>query len=95
MDRLSYTASLITQGKHKFYSLTLPSEILARTCFVSARYDDPIDGFQRTLDKEKAKRIADYIDKEGGSIPTAIILSAQSESNFTYTSKIKQLNLMI
>lgn len=91
MTKLSYTANLITQGRHKFYSLTLPSEILAKTCFVTTRYDDPKEGFQRTLDKEKAQRIADYIDKEGGSIPTAIILSAQSESNFEYNSKNKTI----
>lgn len=89
MERLSYTASLITQGRHKFYSLTLPSEVLAKTCYVTTRYDDPREGFQRTLDKEKAQKIADYIDKEGGSIPTAIILSAQIESEFVYTSKNK------
>lgn len=89
MVRQSFTASLITQGKHRFYSLTLPSEILARTCFVTTRYDDPKEGFQRTLDKDKAMKIASYIDKEGGSIPTAIILSAQLECNFSYTSKNK------
>jgi len=91
IPRLSFSAVLITQGKHKFYSLTLPSDILAKTCFVTSRYDDPQEGFQRTLDKEKAKQIADYIDKGLGTIPTAIILSAQAESEFLYNSKNKTL----
>lgn len=82
MARISYTASLITQGRHKFYSLTLPSEVLAKTSFVTTRYEDPNEGFQRTLDKDKAQKIADYIDKEGGTIPTAIILSAHVGSPF-------------
>lgn len=94
MTKISYTASLITQGKHKFYSLTLPSEVLARTCFVTTRYEDPAEGFQRTLDKEKAKRIADYIDKEKGTIPTAIILSAQPEAQFDYSSKNKTIEFI-
>lgn len=91
MEKLSFTASLITQGKHRFYSLTMPSEVLGKTCYVTSRYDDPIEGFQRTLDKEKAQKIADYIDKEGGTIPTAIILSAQLESEFVYNSKNKTI----
>ncbi|MBS0645332.1 MAG: DGQHR domain-containing protein [Verrucomicrobia bacterium] len=91
MARLSYTVSLITQGRHKFYSLTLPSEVLAKTSFVTTRYEDPNEGFQRTLDKEKAQKIADYIDKEGGTIPTAIILSAQPECEFEYSSKNKTI----
>lgn len=94
MTKLSYTAVLITQGRHKFYSLTLPSQVLARTCFVTTRYDDSIEGFQRTLDKDKAQKIADYIDKEGGSIPTAVILSAQTESNFLYNSKNKTVEFL-
>jgi DGQHR domain-containing protein len=91
MPKLSFTANLITQGKHKFYSLTLPSEILAKTCFVSARYEDPIEGFQRTLDNDKAHKIAEYIDK-GGTIPTAIILSAQPDTDFEYNSKNKTID---
>lgn len=89
MEKLSFAAVLITQGKHRFYSLTLPSDVLAKTCFVTSRYDDPIEGFQRTLDKDKAQQIAAYIDNGLGTIPTAIILSAQPECEFEYSSKNK------
>lgn len=77
----------VTQGSAKFYSLTMPSDVLATTCFVSTRDDDPKEGFQRILDKQRAQEIADYIDKGTGSIPTAIILSAQKEADLRYKSK--------
>jgi hypothetical protein len=51
---LRYSVSLVTQGKHRFYTLTVPSDILAKTCFVSTRYDDPKEGFQRLLDRNRA-----------------------------------------
>jgi DGQHR domain-containing protein len=44
------------------------------------------------LDVDKAQKIADYIDKEGGTIPTAIILSAQPECDFEYSSKNKTID---
>lgn len=79
----SYTYSLVTQGDVKFYSLTIPSEVLAATCFVTNRFEDKIEGFQRRLDEKRAQEIADYIDSGIGSIPNAIILSAQPEAEFT------------
>ena len=91
MDKISFAAVLITQGKHRFYSLTLPSDILAKTCYVTSRFDDPVEGFQRTLDKEKAQQIASYIDDGLGTIPTAIIVSAQPEAQFEYNSKNKTI----
>jgi len=48
------TALLVTQGKHRFYSLVLPSDVLAATCTVDPRQENPIDGFQRLLDKRRA-----------------------------------------
>lgn len=72
--------SLVTQGEHRFYTLTIPSEVLSNTCFVSNRDQNPIDGFQRLLNKDRAQSIADYIDSGLGTIPTAIILSAQPEA---------------
>lgn len=77
---LRFTYSPINQGKYKFYSLTLNIDLLARTCFVSTRDEDPIVGFQRLLDEKRAKQIAEYIDSDLGTIPIAIVLSAQPES---------------
>ncbi|MBY5818738.1 DGQHR domain-containing protein [Rhizobium leguminosarum] len=85
--RLSYTASLITQGRHKFYSLTMPSEVLAECSFVLTRDEDREAGFQRYLSKERAEEIAAYLDSGLGTIPTSVILSAQPDSEFEYISK--------
>ena len=52
---LSYTASLISQGKHRFHTLTVPSDVLAETCTVDSRIENPMDGFQRKLDKKRAE----------------------------------------
>ncbi|CAH3752938.1 MULTISPECIES: DGQHR domain-containing protein [Enterobacteriaceae] len=82
-DVNSYTFSLITQGRHKFYSLTLYSDVLAETCFVTTRYEDPLEGFQRRLDQRRAQEIADYIDSGFGTIPNAVVLSAQPEAELT------------
>ncbi|WP_114943502.1 DGQHR domain-containing protein [Microvirga calopogonii] len=79
----SFTFSLVTQGKYRFYSLTMFSDILARTCFVSTRNEDPREGFQRVLDKSRAEQIASYIDNGEASIPSAIVLSAQPEAELT------------
>ena len=71
--------SLITQGIHRFYSLTLYSDVLAKMCFVTTSKEDPRTGFQRVLDKKRAQEIADYMDS-GGSIPNSIVLSAQPDA---------------
>lgn len=82
---VSYTASLITQGKYRFYTLAMPSDVLAENCTVDRRADNPVEGFQRLLDKTRAQEIADYIDSGFGTIPGAIVLSAQPEARLEYT----------
>lgn len=77
MEKVSYTVSNVIQNKTKFYSLTVPSDVLVQCCFVSSRDEDPIHGFQRTLDEKRALEIAKYIDEGYGTIPSSIILSAQ------------------
>jgi DGQHR domain-containing protein len=92
-ERLRFASvSLVRQGEHRFYSLTLPSELLAETCFVIAREEDPRKGFQRTLDEKRAREIAAYIDSGLGTIPSAIILSAQSDAELDYDRHNKSLS---
>ena len=55
-----YSVSQIKQGRHRFFTLTVPSDILARCCFVTTRFDDPMMGFQRLLEKNRAKEIANW-----------------------------------
>jgi DGQHR domain-containing protein len=85
------TVSLIRQGDHRFFTFTMPSEILAKCCFVVNREEDPELGFQRELDINRAKEIAKYIDSGFGTIPSSIILSAQEDSEFEYDSKRKSI----
>jgi DGQHR domain-containing protein len=77
-------AFLVTQGKHRFYSLVLPSNLLAETCMVEPRVENPIDGFQRLLDERRARSIARYIDAGFGTVPGAVVLSAQSRAHLSY-----------
>tara|TARA_B100000700_G_C14981092_1_gene826430 strand:- start:1286 stop:1627 length:342 start_codon:yes stop_codon:yes gene_type:complete len=55
----------------------MPTDVLTKCCFVSSRDEDPVLGFQRTLDEKRALEIAEYIDNGLGTVPSAIILSAQ------------------
>ena len=91
ISKLRYSISQVTQGKHKFYTCTIPSDVLARCCFVSTRDDDPMQGFQRVLDKKRASDIARYIDTGLGTIPSSIILSAQREAEMKIVGKGKTL----
>ena len=90
-NEVSYTAVLLTQGKHRFYTLAMRSEVLAETCIVDPRVENPIDGFQRVLDKKRAQDIADYIDKGFGTIPGSIVLSAQPEAHLRYVRKARTI----
>jgi DGQHR domain-containing protein len=85
-------ALLVAQGKHRFYSLVLPSDLLAQTCMVEARAENPIDGFQRLLDERRAKSIARYIDAGFGTVPGAVVLSAQSRAHLRYDKETGALS---
>ncbi|MFO1249145.1 MAG: DGQHR domain-containing protein [Alphaproteobacteria bacterium] len=87
-DRLRYSVSLVQQGKNQFYTLTMPSDVLSRTCRVSTRAEDPIKGFQRELDEKRAIEIAEYVDA-GGTIPNSIVLSAQPEAKLQIVGRGK------
>ena len=88
------SVSLVRQGDHRFYSFTMPSDVLAETCYVVNRDEDPIEGFQRELDKRRAAEIANYIDSGLGTIPSSIVLSAQEECDFVYSSKNKSVSFL-
>jgi DGQHR domain-containing protein len=77
-------ALVVAQGRHRFYSLVLPSAVLAESCMVEPRAENPIDGFQRLLDERRAKSIARYIDAGFGTVPGAVVLSAQSRAHLAY-----------
>jgi DGQHR domain-containing protein len=94
-SNLRYSVSLVTQGRHRFYTLTMPSDVLARTCFVTNRFDDPDQGFQRMLDRKRAEEIATYIDTAFGvglgTIPSSIVLSAQPDAELRVIGRGKTI----
>jgi DGQHR domain-containing protein len=90
-DRASFAARLIRQGKYRFYTLSMPSDVLAGTCIVDTRHENPEEGFQRALDKKRAQDIADYIDSGFGTIPCSIVLSAQEGAHLKYESRTQVL----
>lgn len=89
--RLRYSVSLIQQGSKQFYSVTMPTDVLANCCFVTSRNEDSKIGFQRVLDKKRAQDIADYIDSGDGTIPGSIILSAQPDAQLSIVGRGKTL----
>ena len=91
-NRVSYAGRLIRQGRHRFYTLTMPSDVLAETCVVDTREENPDEGFQRLLDENRAQEIAEYIDQGFGTIPCSIVLSAQPEANLDYNSRTQVLS---
>ncbi len=90
-EYVSFAASLLSQGKHRFFTLSMPSDVLAETCTVDRRAENPEQGFQRYLDKKRAQDIADYIDAGFGTIPTSIVLSAQDTAQMKYSSSKRTL----
>ena len=90
MATKNISVTLITQGQHKFYSAAMEIELIATTCSTNPREENPVEGFQRTLNEGRAIAIAEYI-RSGGTIPSSIILSAQPDSELTYNSKNKTI----
>lgn len=86
-SRASYRALLITQNGRRFYFATIPVDDLFAYCFVSRREESPVDGFQRNLNESRADDIARYLADGTGSIPSNIVLSAQSIANLKYSPR--------
>ena len=84
MGRVSYPAIKCSQNDHVFYVSVMNSNDLDEMCFVSRRKEDSDKGFQRLLNKNRAKEIADYLDNNKGVIPSAIIVSAQPIANLDF-----------
>ncbi len=83
----SYRALLITQNGRRFFFSTIPVDELFPYCFVARRDEDPRAGFQRALNESRAEDISQYLSVGTGSIPSNIVLSAQSVADLKYSAR--------
>jgi len=90
----SYRALLVTQNGRRFYFATIPVAELFPYCFVARRDEDPIQGFQRELNESRANDIATYLSSGTGSIPSNIILSAQSVAKLKYQPRAGSISFV-
>jgi DGQHR domain-containing protein len=83
----SFRALLLSQNGRRFYFATIPVDELFPYCFVSRRDEDPALGFQRALNEPRAEDISRYLAEGEGSIPSNIVLSAQSIASLKYYAR--------
>jgi DNA sulfur modification protein DndB len=83
-----------TQNDKTFFVSIIPNDVLKSICFVSRRDEDPEKGFQRTLNETRAKDIAKYLDELKGTIPSALILSAQDNARFAFDNSKQEISFM-
>lgn len=88
---VTYPALSCQQNNWNFFITTLPKNILDKICYISRREDNTNQGFQRSLNENRAKDIAKYLDKGHGVIPSALILSAKDSAEFEFNNKNKEV----
>lgn len=93
MDRIKLKTLVCEQNGKSFYLTIMGSKNLETMCFVSRKREEPTKGFQRLLNKKRALNIADYLDKDKGVIPPALILSAQSKAKVKYDKDKMELSM--
>lgn len=95
MTRITVQAIKCTQNNYSFYVTSLSTRILREMCFVSRKKEEPIKGFQRLLNKKRAKDIATYLDVTNGVIPSALILSAQDNAKVRFDDQTHRLSFEV
>src|SRR3954468_4879293 len=88
----SYPALKVDQNGHLIYFTTIPIDDLFPYCFVERQNENPEQGYQRKFEEHRANEIAEYLNTEGESILSNIVLSAKEAAALTYTRKTKQLS---
>jgi len=73
------------QNDKVFYLTSMNASLLKDICYLLRREEELEIGFQRNLNKARANDIKDYLVKEKGSIPAALILSAKGEACIEYS----------
>ncbi len=99
MTKILAPAAPVRQGALKLYATSLKVRDLVSEGFYNVETLDPIDnddkGYQRLLNKSRAKKLADYIvkgqDSEDAFLPTSVFLATDKEilfNNSTNTIEI-------
>lgn len=91
MNTLTKTAIDLSRGNIKFYITSMFIDELLQTAKVSRVNEDLENGFQRTLDEVRARRISKYL-KDEKIIPGALILSCQNTELLKFDAENEKLS---
>lgn len=80
----SLAASKVSYNGFTYYVGVVSGKLLLTNSRVSRRSEDAERGFNRSLQPSRAREIARYLDTEHSSIPTNIVLSAQTSANVDF-----------
>lgn len=72
----------VQQNDWVFYVSVMKSDLLNKIAYVSRRFENKEEGYQRNLTKKRATDIHDYIFKLKGVIPNNIILNFDVNLNY-------------
>src|ERR1700722_11942976 len=103
MSKLSLPAARVRQGTLTLYATSLRVKDLLAKNFYSVETLDPEDeddsGFQRVLNKARAKKLADYIlkgqDSEDAFLPTSVFLATDKSLPFHETDNTIEIDTAI
>jgi DGQHR domain-containing protein len=69
------------EGKELFLGV-LSAEELVRVAEIDFFKPETKDGYQRTLVNKRVRDLAAYVSKQGGLLPTAVLVNVRSDANF-------------
>jgi DGQHR domain-containing protein len=85
MKSITKEAFSLGNGNIDYYVTVMSAEEIFEFSKVSRVEEDPREGYQRNLSEKRAAAIAEYLNS-GNIIPGAIVLSAQSKANLSYSN---------
>ncbi len=86
------TAIKFKQGKYEYYLTSMTSSELFSVSFISRKSENKEEGFQRLLNKARARLITKYYE-DGGAIPSPIITSLKKGESFSYSNNTSTLKM--
>lgn len=77
-----FNVQKVQQNDWVFYVFIIKSDLLNKIAYVSKRFENKEEGYQRNLAKKRGTEIHDYIFKLKGVIPNNIILNFDIDLNY-------------